>query len=255
LAEASNSGTPGGKRQLPGVVKYLLLIAGAFVLGVLIFDLVIMPGITGKRDVVVAPALEGMSLTHAEAVCRRQHLDLVVAARRYSDEVPIDYVISQMPRAGASLKQGRMVRVVASDGRRMETVPELSGKSIREAESAIESAGLARGRTVRIFAPGTGQPSVAATSPSAGTRVPRGASVDLLVAMRGEPRSYLMPDLVGRDFPFAKLRLERFGFNVAHRVTKGSGGAYPNTIVEQSPRAGMKIREGETIELVVSASD
>ncbi len=246
---------PAGKRQYPGVVKYLLLIAGAFVAGVLIFDLVIMPAITGKRDVAVVPALEGMSLMHAEAVCRRQHLELVVAGRRNSDEVPLDYVISQTPRAGASLKQGRTVKVVASDGERMETVPELSGKSIREAELSLESAALARGRIVRVYAPGTGQPAVAASSPAAGTRVPRGCTVDILVAMRGEPRSYLMPNLVGRDFPFAKVRLEGLGFSVAHRVTRRSEGAFPNAIVEQSPRAGTRIQEGETIELVVSASD
>ena len=246
---------PGGKRQYPGVVKYLLLIAGAFILGVLIFDLVVMPAITGKRDVAVVPALEGMSLKQAEAVCRRQHLELVVAGRRNSDEVPLDFVISQMPRAGASLKQGRTVRVVASDGERMETVPELSGKSLREAELSLESAALSRGRIVRVYAPGTGQPAVAASSPSAGARVPRGCTVDLLVNMRGEQRSYLMPDLVGRDYPFAKLRLEGLGFNVAHSVTKRSRGAFPNTIVAQIPRAGTKIQEGETIELVVSASD
>ncbi len=253
--EETPNHNPPARREYPAIVKYLLLIAGAFILGILIFDLVIMPGITGKRDVAVAPSVEGMSLKQAEAVCRRQRFDLVVAGRRNSDEVPVDFIVVQTPRQGTSLKHGRAIKVVVSDGERMETVPELSGKTTREAELALESAALARGRTVRVFAPGEGQPSVAATSPAAGERVPRGSTIDLLVAMRGEPRSYLMPDLVGRDFPFAKLRLEQLGFSVSHRVTRDSGGEFPNAIVAQTPRAGTRIQEGETIELVVSASD
>ena len=164
-------------------------------------------------------------------------------------------MISISPRSGTSLKRGRAINVVVSDGERMETVPELSGKTTREAELSLESAALSRGRIVRIFARGAGQSAVIASSPSSGTRVPHGSIVDLLVATYGEPMSFLMPDLVGRDFPFAKDRLERLGFSVAHRVTRDSAGAFPNTIIAQSPRAGTNIQEGETIELVVSASD
>ncbi len=254
MADGTNDNSAGG-RQYPAIVKYLLYIAAAFILGFLFFDLVVMPSLTGRRDVVIAPMIEGMSLNQAESICRRLQLELVIAGRRNSDEIPLDYVISQMPRHGTRLKAGRTIKVVASDGERMEAVPELSGRSPREAELFLESAGLARGRTVRVFVPGGGQPSVLASSPSAGERIPRGSTVDMLVAMRGEARAYVMPNLVGRDFPFAKDRLERLGFSVAHRVTKPAAGAFPNTIVDQNPPPGTKIREGETIELVVSASD
>jgi beta-lactam-binding protein with PASTA domain len=249
------NGRTGGKHQFPAIVKYLLFIAAAFVLGFLLFDLVVMPGLTGKREIVIAPMIEGMSIKQAESVCSRLQLSLVISRRRNSDEVPFDYIISQVPRHGTNLKAGRTIKVVVSDGERMEAVPELSGKSPREAELFLESAGLERGRTVHVFSPGEGQPSVLASSPSPGTRVPHGSIVDILVAMYGEPRTYLMPNLIGRDFPFAKDRLERLGFNIAHRVTKRTESAFPNTIVAQNPLAGERIREGGTIELVISASD
>lgn len=242
-------------RQYPAIVKYLLLIAGAFVLGVVLFDAVIMPALTGRRDVVTAPMLEGSSLNRAQEVCRREELELVIAGRRNSDEIPVDYVISQTPRQGARLKEGRTIKVIVSDGRRVETVPELRGTTQRESEALLESAGLARGRVVRIALEGAGQPAIVASTPSAQTRVPRGASVDLLLAARGEPRAYVMPDLVGRDFPFVKERLEKLDFNVVHRVTRRAEGAFPNAIVSQLPAPGSKIKEGDTIELVVSAPD
>ncbi len=242
------------KRQYPAIVLYLLLIAAAFIAGVIIFDLVIMPSIVGRSNVSVAPAIEGMSLKQAEEVCRKERLEIAVAGYRSSDEIPEGYVISQDPRQGQGLKQGRTIKVAVSSGRRMEIVPSFLGKTLREAEVLVESSGLAKGRIVRIFSPGGGQPSVLATSPSTGTKVPRGAPVDILVAIHGEPKSYLMPDLVGRDFPFVRGRLERLGFNVVHAVSRRRGeGRFPNAILSQTPPAGAKIKEGDTIELVVSA--
>ncbi len=242
------------KRQYPAIVLYLLLIAAAFVAGVVIFDLVIMPSVVGRGDVADAPAIEGMSLKQAQEVCRAQRFDLSVAGYRSSDEIPEGYVVSQDPRQGQRLKRGRTIEVAVSSGRRMEIVPSFAGKTLREAEVAVVSVGLAKGRVVRIFAPGEGQPTVIATSPAAGAKIPRGASVDILLAMHGEPKSYVMPDLVGRDFPFVKDRLEHLGFNVVHAASRRRGeGRVPNAILSQAPPAGAKIREGDTIELVVSA--
>jgi len=242
------------KRQYPVVMLYLLLIGAAFLAGVVIFDLIIMPSVVGRGDVASAPAIEGMSLKQAQEICRRERLGIAVAATRSSDEVPEGYIISQDPRQGQRLKRGRTIKVAVSSGRRMEIVPSFLGKTLREAEVLVASAGLAKGRVVRIFAPGEGQPTVLATSPAAGAKIPQGASVDILLAMHGEPKAYVMPDLVGRDFPFVKDRLERLGFNVVHAASRRRGeGRFPNAILSQAPPAGAKIREGDTIELVVSS--
>lgn len=242
-------------RELPSILKYLFLLAAAFALGFMLFNFVVIPAITRRTEVVRAPMLEGLSLKQAQDMCSRQKLELVVAGRRNSDEVPADYIIAQIPRRGASLKAGRTIKVIVSEGKRLEMVPDLRGKSQREAELILESLGLVAGRTLNIIVPGAGQPRVVASSPSAGTRIPRGARVDLLVGVKGDSRSYMMPDLVGKDFPFSRDRLEKMGFNVVYRTTRSVEGTFPNTIVSQKPLPGSKIEEGETIELVVSASD
>jgi beta-lactam-binding protein with PASTA domain len=233
-------------------VLYLAMIAGAFIIGIIIFNYLIMPGLVRKRDTLIVPSIEGMSLKQAADICRRERLEFAVTGHRNSDELPEGYVLSQDPRQGEKLKRGRTIKIVLSSGRRMEVVPSFAGKTLREVEVLIESSGLTKGRIVRIFAPGEGQPSVIATSPSTGTRVPRGSTVDILVAMHGEPKAYLMPNLVGRDFPFVRDRLEKLGFNVVHVASRRGEGTFPNAIVSQVPAAGSKIKEGDTIELVVS---
>lgn len=232
---------------------YGLVIAGAFILGVIVFDFAIMPFLVGHGDVVIVPALLGMSMKQAEEVCAGEGLTLVVSGNRNSDDVPESYVLEQTPRQGEQFKEGRTIRVVVSSGRRMEAVPDLAGKTVREAELQLSAIGLARGRIVRVYAEGPGEDnSVLAESPPAGARVPRGTPIDLLIILRNEPRKYVMPNLVGRDLPFAREMLERMGFNVVRVVSRTRGAKFPNSIISQNPKPGAAIKEGDTIELVVS---
>jgi beta-lactam-binding protein with PASTA domain len=50
-------------------------------------------------------------------------------------------------------------------------------------------------------------------------------------------------------------RLERLGFRVASVRYEAQEGVFPNTIVDQRPKPGARIREGESVELVASSSN
>lgn len=240
------------KRSIPPIIFYSLIAVCAFFLGIIIFNSLIMPGLVGRRDVVIIPDLRGLSLAMAEEKCRDSGLELSVIAHRNSDEIPEGYVIEQRPGSNEKLKEGRAIRVVVSSGHKMETVPELNGKSLRQAELLLGSARLGKGRIARIFSNETGQNIVLSTSPPAGTSVPRDSKVDILLKVCGEPRTLLMPDLTGMDLPFVKERLERLGFVVTRIVSRRDAEKFPNTILSQNPEAGSPIKEGGEIELVVS---
>jgi beta-lactam-binding protein with PASTA domain len=239
-------------REIHPVLFYAVLVAAAFFAGVIIFNSIILPGLVGRNDVVIVPDLGGLSLNLAEGRCSDAGLKLMVVGNRYSDDVPEGYIIGQDPAPAGGLKGGRAIRVVVSSGCKMEVVPDLINKSLRQAELLVESARLERGRIVRIFDHGEGQNLVISTSPPAGSEVPRSTPVDILLAMRGEPKEYLMPDLVGMDLPFVKERLERMGFQISRVVPRRVENMFPNTILSHQPPAGSMIKEGGAIELVVS---
>jgi beta-lactam-binding protein with PASTA domain len=73
--------------------------------------------------------------------------------------------------------------------------------------------------------------------------------------MTGEPAVYMMPDLTGKDLQFVRQRLERGGFHVTRVVSRRDETRFPGTILAQNPAAGYSIKEGGTIELVVSTVD
>ena len=239
-------------REIHPLFFYAVIVIAAFFVGIVIFNSVILPGLVGRGDVVIVPDLSGLSLGLAEERCGDAGLSIMVVGNRYSDDVPEGYVIHQDPSPDEGLKGGRTIRVVVSSGCKMEGVPDLVNRSLRQAELLLESARLRRGRVARVFDHREGENLVVSTSPPAGAEIPRSSPVDILLAMRGEPREYLMPDLVGMDLPFVKDRLERMGFQVSRIVTRREGDKFPNTILSQNPDPGHTIKEGGTIELVVS---
>ncbi|HUV37397.1 MAG TPA: PASTA domain-containing protein [Patescibacteria group bacterium] len=241
-----------GKKRYRAAVLYLAAAAAAFIVGVIMFNNMIMPRLLGRGDVVIVPDVRGSSVTIAEKKCADSGLTLVVVGNRISEEVPEGYIIEQNPAPSESLKEGRAIKVMLSAGRRMERVPQLGGRTLRQAEILIGDAGLRTGRVVRVFSHRKADNAVLASTPPAGASIPHGSSVDLLLAMCGEPRTLLMPDLVGMDLPFVKERLERLGITIARVVNRRERDKFPNTILDQIPKAGSPIKEGESIELIVS---
>ncbi|MBU8922115.1 MAG: PASTA domain-containing protein [Bacteroidales bacterium] len=240
------------KKGYHPVIFYLFVFAAAFIVGIVIFNFIVLPLLVGRGDIAIVPQIKGMQFSHAEEACREKELNLMVTGERHSVEFPTGTVIEQDPGSGESLKGNRTVKVVISSGPKLETVPEMYGESIRQAELMLDASGLEKGRIVRIFSNEEGPNRVISASPSVGSRTPAGSGVDLLLSMTGEPRVYMMPDLRGKDLLFVRERLESCGFHVSRVVSRKDMDMFPNTILSQNPDPGQAIKEGGTIELVVS---
>ncbi|HEU4929943.1 MAG TPA: PASTA domain-containing protein, partial [Candidatus Krumholzibacteria bacterium] len=78
--------------------------------------------------------------------------------------------------------------------------------------------------------------------------------VDLVVAVAGGGTTYLMPDVRQQDLFFVRERLQKLGFRDSSVRYEAKEGVFPNTVIDQRPNPGARIREGESIELVASSS-
>jgi serine/threonine-protein kinase len=232
----------------------LLMIAGVFVLGAALMNFVVMPLLIHQRGTVIVPDVRQMSQEQAQKFLSRSSLEMVVERRDHHSDVPEGFVVSQRPRANESVKEGRTVGVVVSLGARTLTVPDLKGQSLRQSELTLASQKLLAGRVARVLDESDVRERVLASAPGSGTEVAEGAVVDLLVEVGGRPRRYLMPDLTGEDVLAVRRLLEENGFRVGAVRYEQRRDAYPNTVVEQSPRPGAMIREGDSIELVAAGS-
>lgn len=235
------------------LIFYAIIIIVVFLLGVLIFNTLIIPSLVGRRDIVIVPDLKNISLNQAKERCKEYKLNVVVVGHRYSNEIPVDYIIEQDPEPQEGLKKGRAIKVIVSSGVEMEVVPDLRNSSLRKAEMVLKSVGLSKGRVANVFTHEKITNRVIGTFPPHGEHVSQGSPVDLLILVGNKPREYAMPNLIGMDLPFVKDWLSNKGFQISRVVTKTRNDKFPNTILDQNPKPGGIIEEGGSIELVVSA--
>jgi len=118
----------------------------------------------------------------------------------------------------------------------------------------LEQAGLTLGRVARVARVDTERERIVAISPPVGDEVFDGEQVEVVLAVTAGGNTYMMPNLSGQDLLIVREKIERLGFRVGSVRYEAREGVFPNTIVDQRPLAGARIKEGESIELVASSS-
>ncbi|HUR48409.1 MAG TPA: PASTA domain-containing protein [Acidimicrobiales bacterium] len=100
-----------------------------------------------------------------------------VREKVFHDTVTPGFVVSTSPAAGQEAPHGSKVTIKESQGPELIAVPDVQGKTVEQARSALEAAGLKVGDIFGERKRG----HVKATDPEAGEKVRRGTSVDLFV--------------------------------------------------------------------------
>ncbi|HEX6791329.1 MAG TPA: PASTA domain-containing protein [Candidatus Krumholzibacteria bacterium] len=236
------------------VGERILIVVGLFLLGIFAFNYLLMPMLVHQRGAVIVPDLRNSSEAEARKTLSGLGLAMRVERSDYDSQVPVGFILSQRPDANENLKPGRSVEVVVSLGTRIRMVPDIRGMTSRQARNHLETDGLEVGRAARVLHSDNGRERVIATSPPVGDEVHEGEKVDFVVSAPGGAPVYIMPDLTSQDLFFVREKLEKRGFRVASVRYEDRDGVYPNTIIDQRPRAGERIREGESIDLVASGS-
>ena len=201
---------------------------------------------------VTVPSLEGLSLSAAQTVTARAHLELHTIARRADFRVPKDDILGQLPAAGEHVREGRSIDIIVSDGVPTVKVPNVSSLSQRDAIVALENAHLVSGDVTTREQPDVTAGIVLDQKPDAFTEVPAGSKVDLVVA-RGRPLKYA-PNFVGYPASFAATAAKEAGISLDKiTVLAIAPNAKPKgIIVAEDPPAGSQLLPNQRISLQVS---
>jgi serine/threonine-protein kinase len=176
---AAEPGEPSARTLVLGLVAALVLIVAAFFLTQWMF-------LSAPKDVTV-PNL--MKLDEAEARQRLTQAGLVmdVASREYNETNSAGTVYRMVPFPGASVKQGKAVKVWVSKGSPPVGVPDVSGMSLSKARAAIRGKGLVVGEIAEEYHETIPRQEVVSQIPSAGQQVSKLTSVSLVVSKGPEP--------------------------------------------------------------------
>ncbi len=251
----ASADVPAARRSRPLWAAGLRLAAQAaagFVVGIGLFNYVVMPLLLGHGDDLQVPDVVGRPLAGARHVLEAEGLRVGHVVEQWSGDYPDGLVTDQDPPAMSRVKAGREVRLTVSIGSKGQEVPDLTGTDAREAQVRLARGGLRAGRIALAQSETVDKNAVIATDPPARSRVEAGSRVDLLVSMGPRPVTYLLPDLRGRHVDEVRSLLERAGIRTTAR-SRDARAAAPGEILEQQPPPGYRIRSGDLLELVVAS--
>jgi beta-lactam-binding protein with PASTA domain len=127
-------------------------------------------------------------------------------------------------------------------------VPDLVGRSEAEGQRLLRAVGLVRGKRGEEESPdNVGR--IVKQSPEAGSEVPRGSAVDIVV---GVSRALAMPDLKGLPLEEALARIEELGLKAEDPKFTPSAD-FEGRVIQHTPPAGEKVEGGARVALLVGS--
>lgn len=244
---AKNYRTDDGKKKGPNkktIAIVVGIIAALAIVGAAAFAL--MGGFASGDPV---PDVTGKTVEEATAELTAAGFELGTTDQKYDDKVEAGKILSQDPKGGDKREKGSKVNITVSQGVEQISVPDLTGKTADEAKQALKDKGLIPSAGAAQYSDSVAKDRVAGQNPAAGTKVNKGDTVEYYVSLGAEGTS--VPDVVGMYEGAATAALNDAGFIVAADYVSSDTVA-ENKVISQKPGSGEKLKDGGTVNIVVS---
>lgn len=239
--------TSGKKNNKKTIAIVIGIIAALAVVGGIAFALVSGGG--DDKDKIAVPSVVGQTVDEATAAIEEAGFELGKVEESFDDKVESGKVISQDPKGDSKQAKGTKINLTVSKGTQEITVPDLTGKTAEEAQKALTVSGLKYAKGAAEYSDSVEKDHVVRQDIAAGETVAKDTVVTYYLSLGSEGTS--VPNVVGQREGAATTTLNNAGFYVnadyAPSDTVESG-----LVISQSPAAGEKLKDGESVNIVVS---
>ncbi|MBU0983268.1 MAG: PASTA domain-containing protein [candidate division Zixibacteria bacterium] len=220
----------------------------------LIFDKIVMPTVTRQGSEFPLPDFVGQRMLEAQLSIDELNLSYEISSEQFSPGKPQGTILQQFPMPGTKVKPDRKIRFIVSRGQKMVAIPDLAGKSVRQAMLDLESYDLELGEIALAYSDTIPERVVVFSYPAAGSEIPAGSPVNLMVN-RGRASNFtFMPKVIGMTLDEAARLLEDKYLKLGLVSYRTDENYLPETVLEQSEPEGAELDTGTEIDLVVSAN-
>lgn len=200
---------------------------------------VTVPNVIGNKEYSAIKLLTGANLTP------------IIGDTVYDNRHEKGTIILQKPKFGEVVKEGRRIYLVVSGGEQSVLVPQLRGKSLRDAKFALDRVGLILGEINEINS-NSPKDIIIDQQFSSGTPLKRGKTVSVTLSLGSEEGNIEVPNLIGRSFSEAERIIYGLMLKVGQISYQPSFSLLPNTVIDQYPSGGTKLNEGDRIDLFIT---
>ncbi|HEY2769922.1 MAG TPA: PASTA domain-containing protein [Solirubrobacteraceae bacterium] len=145
--------------------------------------------------------------------------------------------------------------VAAAPAKKHCKVPNLVGKTKKQAKQKLRKANCTLGAVTKQKSPTVAKGKIISTSPKAGTKRKAGAAVNLKISS-GAPKvkkQCTVPNVVGQSQSAAEAAINAAGCKVGTIKQKQSSTVPAGNVISTSPKAGKKAKVGKKVNLTVSS--
>ncbi len=218
-----------------------------------VFGLSIYKSYFQVPEVVEVPVITGKELAEANDILEKVGLHLAIQESRHTTRHPDRVVISQDPAAGRKVRKDRQILAVVSLGPELVDVPELKGKTLREARILLSNNRLRVGK-VTFKEEKVGEPEqILSQRPAGGEKVAKGRAVDLQIQKGSSSATTNMPNWEGTHVYRAEDLLAAAHLQLGSIVWVFSDFVPKGEVVAQIPPKGQQVSYHSEVELQVSA--
>lgn len=237
--------------------KYFLKIIGV-VLALSFFSYFMInwaiESVVHSRKEVIVPDIKGKSALTALSVLSENNLAMQIQGFEFDSSVPVGTVLRQNPQSGINVREGRIIKVIFSQGGESVFVPNLIGMPIRNAELLLRQRQLILGEVSESYSMKFDKGIVMYQEPKVDSQVSKNTYVNLIVSAGNPPKGViLMPDFRQKKISEFYKWVESTP-KIKYRIERESKTIFPkDTIIDQKPEYDTQL--GEDTEVVVTISD
>lgn len=231
--------------------KLLILLGGFFVV-LLMMNFIVMPWYVRHDTLVKVPSVTGLTFEEAKQKLDEAGLEGTQGDIRYDPSKPIGTVLDQIPPSDQIVKDGRRIYLIISGGEQLYDVPNLVGRSLREAKFILNQRSLQVQEVEYKASVQYPNGTVLSQLELAGSKVKKGTMIGLIISTGMESGDIKVPDITGKNIEEAKKLL------IASKLTIGKINYQPtdnvplNAVIDQYPKANTMAKENQKIDLFVN---
>lgn len=201
-------------------------------------------------EMVQVPDLKNMDEAQAKRILEDAGLKFRAGSDEPSDKVPEGIFVSSDPAPGDMVEKGKTVIVHFSSGPSSVEVPDLTGRTAKEAEQMLSGLGLSLD-TTSVDDASQKKDHIVSQEPAAGQKVAPKSRVRVNVASG----FVVMPNVVGKSQDAAIAELNTAGITrVVIDAPQPSSQYAPGTIMSQSSPANTRVETESTVHLVPAST-
>lgn len=226
---------------------------GAVILAVLFFAFndLLLPWYVNSGGILKVPSVIGRRFEDAQRMLDSIGLEARMGEIRPDRTHPEGVVVDQNPSAGHEVKRGRRIYLGVSGGEQLVEVPNVRGRSLRDARFALEREGLRLGAAQYEHSEEYPENTIVEQAIIPGARVKRDTYVSVVISKGSGSQDVTVPDLTGKTLGEAEALLTQANLKLGNISYMPSSDLLPNTIVEQFPRGGDTVSKGQPVDLFV----